>query len=45
MVEKHRNEPCTLGYVAQQLADCLQIDEQTLIEHTHKNTQRFFNLS
>ena len=41
---KHRNEPWTLKYTANQLAQCLNIDSPTLQKITRKNSRLFFQL-
>jgi len=46
--EPHRgkpNEPALLTHIAQQCADSLDIDLETLSKQTTENTLRFFNLS
>lgn len=40
-----RNEPKYLSYVAQTLADAMNIDQQTLITHANFNTEQLFKLN
>lgn len=42
--QHRRNEPCSLKFTAEKLAECLDIKYQTLIEATTKTTCDFFNL-
>lgn len=42
--KKHRNEPWTLSYTANTLAECLAIDTDTLIAATSKNAADFFSI-
>ena len=44
MKEKNRNEPCTLGQVAQQLADCREESVETVIAASSENACRLFGL-
>eukprot|EP00471_Norrisiella_sphaerica_P007943 CAMPEP_0184498412 /NCGR_PEP_ID=MMETSP0113_2-20130426/38898_1 /TAXON_ID=91329 /ORGANISM="Norrisiella sphaerica, Strain BC52" /LENGTH=305 /DNA_ID=CAMNT_0026885907 /DNA_START=945 /DNA_END=1863 /DNA_ORIENTATION=+ len=39
-----RNEPCTLGIVAQTLAECYEVPVEVLAEQTTRNARKFFNL-
>jgi len=41
---KHRNEPWTLSYTAQALADAMGIEAETVIETTTKTARSFFGL-
>ena len=45
LLQQHRrNEPCTLRFTAEKLAECLAIEPQTLIDATSRTRREFFNL-
>ena len=44
LLSKSRNEPCTLTYVLETIAQCTGRDIEALADETSSNAKYFFNL-